>query len=172
MRKSVKASSGIKALKEDLIFTGQLPDVKGLKRELRKRGELPPKQLLKRLAGQDEPMPPSNVSTKKSDEPITPVEYGGLQAAFDYLNIKLFDGTLPNVFITYQRRSHSGGYFSPDRFTSRAGVGAHHEIVGQAGFHGHLRRVQPMAVSCRIGKRRRLCIVRSTSRRMMGVKEG
>ena len=73
----------------------------------------------------------SIVPTKKAVDPIaiTPVEYGGLQAAFDYLNTKLFSGKLPNVFITYQRRSHSGGYFSPDRFTSRAGDTAHHEIA-------------------------------------------
>ena len=31
---------------------------------------------------------------------ITPIEYGGLQAAFDYLNAVLFEGKLPNVFIT------------------------------------------------------------------------
>jgi hypothetical protein len=83
--------------------------------------------------------PRSNVPTKKTDEPsaITPVEYGGLQTAFDYLNRVLFDGTLPNVFITYQRRAHSGGYFSPARFSNRAGAGAHHEIaLNPDGFVG------------------------------------
>jgi predicted SprT family Zn-dependent metalloprotease len=82
---------------------------------------------------------PSNVRTKKPANPaaITPVEYGGLQAAFSFLNEKLFDGALPNVFITYQRRAHSGGYFSPDRFTSRAGTGEHHEIaLNPDGFVG------------------------------------
>jgi predicted SprT family Zn-dependent metalloprotease len=74
---------------------------------------------------------------KTTDGPITPVEYGGLQAAFDYLNAKLFDGTLPNVFITYQRRAHSGGYFSPDRFASRVNESGHHEIaLNPDGFIG------------------------------------
>jgi predicted SprT family Zn-dependent metalloprotease len=68
---------------------------------------------------------------------ITPIEYGGLQDAFDYLNSTLFDGTLPNVFITYQRRAHSGGYFSPARFANRLGDGQHHEIaLNPDGFLG------------------------------------
>lgn len=68
---------------------------------------------------------------------ITPIEYGGLQEAFDYLNGKLFAGALPDVFITYQRRAHSGGYFSPDRFASRFGKSEHHEIaLNPDGFVG------------------------------------
>ena len=35
---------------------------------------------------------------------ITPVEYGGLQEAFDYLNRTLFDAcALPNAMLAYQR---------------------------------------------------------------------
>jgi SprT-like family len=67
----------------------------------------------------------------QADEPlpITPLEYGGLQSAFAFLNAKLFDGALPNVVLTYQRKAKSGGYFSPDRFTRR-GVGEReHEIA-------------------------------------------
>ena len=45
----------------------------------------------------------STVRTKKTDDPgaITTVEYGGVQAAFDHFNKTLFDGKLPDVFITY-----------------------------------------------------------------------
>src|SRR5262252_9445660 len=50
---------------------------------------------------------------------ITPVEYGGLQQAYDHFNKELFDGALPDVFITYQRKAHSAGYFAPDRFSAR-----------------------------------------------------
>ena len=91
----------------------------------------------------------SNVRTKKADDPvavapvekadppITVAEYSGLQQAFDFLNIMLFDGALPNVVILLQRRSHSGGHFSPDRFTSRAGAGGYHEIsLNPDGFKG------------------------------------
>jgi hypothetical protein len=52
---------------------------------------------------------------------ITPVEYSGLQDAFDHFNRELFDGSLPDVFITYQRKAHSHGYFSADRFSGRDG---------------------------------------------------
>jgi hypothetical protein len=38
--------------------------------------------------------------------PITPAEYSGLQEAYDHFNKELFDGSLPDVFITYQRHAH------------------------------------------------------------------
>ena len=38
---------------------------------------------------------------------ITPVEYGGLQQAYDHFNKELFGGSLSDLFITYQRRSHT-----------------------------------------------------------------
>ena len=55
---------------------------------------------------------------RKADQPvaITPIEYGGLQEAYDHFNAALFEGGLPDVFITYQRKANSFGYFSPDRF--------------------------------------------------------
>jgi predicted SprT family Zn-dependent metalloprotease len=62
--------------------------------------------------------------------PITPLEYGGLQQAFDHFNAELFaDAVLPNVFITYQRRAHSSGYFAADRFSDRSGKTAEHELA-------------------------------------------
>lgn len=60
---------------------------------------------------------------------ITPIEYGGLQAAFDHFNHTLFEGALPDVFITYQRKAHSFGYFSPDRFSGRIGTFGKHELA-------------------------------------------
>lgn len=67
--------------------------------------------------------PRSNVRTKKADDPvaITTIEYGGLQAAFDHLNRVLFDGKLPDAFITYQRKPHMRGHFSDDRYSARVG---------------------------------------------------
>jgi SprT-like family len=82
---------------------------------------------------------PSIVPPKKPDEPvaITTLEYNGLQAAFSFLNDKLFDGALKNVVILLQRRAHSGGHFSPDRFSRRAGEGEYHEIsLNPDGFVG------------------------------------
>jgi predicted SprT family Zn-dependent metalloprotease len=69
---------------------------------------------------------------------ITPVEYGGLQQAYDHFNAALFDGTLPDVFITYQRRANSRGYFAPNRFSERGGdgVGEHELALNPDGFLG------------------------------------
>jgi hypothetical protein len=69
---------------------------------------------------------------------ITPTEYTGLQAAFDHLNTALFNGKLPDVFITYQRRAHSGGYFGANRFAERGGKpDQQHEIaLNPDGFVG------------------------------------
>ena len=60
---------------------------------------------------------------------ITPIEYGGLQEAYDYFNKALFGGALPDVFITYQRRAHSRGYFSADRFSGRGAKFGRHELA-------------------------------------------
>jgi hypothetical protein len=81
---------------------------------------------------------PSRKTTKKSrsyertaDQPIaiTPLEYGGLQEAYDFFNVILFDGALPDVFITYQRRANSAGYFAPDRFSGRIEKFGRHELA-------------------------------------------
>jgi SprT-like family protein len=67
----------------------------------------------------------------KADQPtaITPIEYGGLQEAFEHFNKELFGSALPDVFITYQRKAHSFGYFSPDRFSGRIGKWGKHELA-------------------------------------------
>jgi len=68
---------------------------------------------------------------RAADQPvaITPVEYSGLQEAYDHFNRELFDGQLPDVFITYQRKANSYGYFSPDRFTGRVDKTGRHELA-------------------------------------------
>jgi predicted SprT family Zn-dependent metalloprotease len=75
---------------------------------------------------------------KKRAAAITPVEYGGLQTAFDHFNALLFKGALQDVMIVYQRRAHSFGHFAPDRFAVRA---EHHRkqhelSLNPDGFHG------------------------------------
>ena len=68
---------------------------------------------------------------RSSDKPLamTPVEYSGLQAAYDHFNAALFDRTLPDVFITYQRKANSVGHFSPDRFSGRIENFGRHELA-------------------------------------------
>jgi hypothetical protein len=66
---------------------------------------------------------------KPQHQAITPIEYGGLQEAFDHFNAKLFEGALPDVFITYQRKANSVGYFSPDRFSGRVDRFGKHELA-------------------------------------------
>jgi predicted SprT family Zn-dependent metalloprotease len=73
------------------------------------------------------------------DQPIaiTPVEYSGLQEAYDHFNRELFDGKLPDVFITYQRKARSYGHFSPNRFAGRtAEFGKHELALNPDGFIG------------------------------------
>jgi len=60
---------------------------------------------------------------------ITPVEYGGLQKAFDHFNRALFEIGQPDVFITYQRKAHSRGYFSADQFSGRSAEFGKHELA-------------------------------------------
>jgi hypothetical protein len=62
-------------------------------------------------------------------EAITPIEYSGLQEAYDHFNAALFESGLPDVFITYQRHAHSKGYFSADRFSGRSYEFARHELA-------------------------------------------
>jgi hypothetical protein len=72
----------------------------------------------------------SKKSSRQSyDRAITPVEYTGLQKAYDHFNAELFGETLPDVFITYQRKAHSRGYFSADRFAGRNGRFGKHELA-------------------------------------------
>jgi hypothetical protein len=69
---------------------------------------------------------------------LTPVEYTGLQAAYDHFNAALFDRGLPDVFITYQRKANSHGYFSPDRFSGRVEKFGRHELaLNPDAFIGH-----------------------------------
>jgi hypothetical protein len=74
---------------------------------------------------------PNRSYERKIGEPIaiTPVEYGGLQKAFDHFNAVLFEGELPDVFITYQRHAHSRGHFSADRFSGRVDESGRHELA-------------------------------------------
>jgi hypothetical protein len=60
---------------------------------------------------------------------FTPIEYGGLQDAFEHFSLALFDNALPDVFITYQRKADSAGYSSPDRFSGRVGKFGKHELA-------------------------------------------
>jgi predicted SprT family Zn-dependent metalloprotease len=68
---------------------------------------------------------------------ITPIEYGGLQAAFDFFNATLFAKTMPDCFIVYQRKANSAGYFAADRYAGRIGQFGKHELaLNPDGFIG------------------------------------
>jgi hypothetical protein len=79
----------------------------------------------------------SSKSYERKPVAITPVEYGGLQAAYDHFNKELFGGELPDVMIVLQRKSHSGGHFAPNRFAGRSAHFAKHELsLNPDGFVG------------------------------------
>jgi hypothetical protein len=91
------------------------------------------------FTGEESPMPRRRSYERNVDQPIaiTPVEYGGLQEAYDHFNRELFAGELPDVFITYQRKANSRGYFSPDRFSGRGiEFGKHELALNPDGFIG------------------------------------
>ena len=50
-----------------------------------------------------------------------PIEAECIQEAFDYLNQSLFAGALPDVFIRYETKANSDGYYSPNGFSGRSG---------------------------------------------------
>ena len=79
----------------------------------------------------------TNQSYEPTSDAITPVEYGGLQRAFDHLNTALFGSALPDCLLTLQRRANSGGHFGADRFSERGGTKREHEInLNPDGFVG------------------------------------
>jgi hypothetical protein len=50
---------------------------------------------------------------------ITATEYREFQDAFNWFNVHLFDGSLPEALVTLQRKARARGYFSENRFTNR-----------------------------------------------------
>lgn len=54
-----------------------------------------------------------------TDEQLSGRQYSVLQRAFDFFNVRLFTGELPQVLLTLHRHKNSLGYFSPERFTLR-----------------------------------------------------
>jgi len=51
----------------------------------------------------------------------TKTTYPELEQAYDLFNRELFDGALPVVLITLQRKANSIGYFAPARFANQRG---------------------------------------------------
>jgi SprT-like family len=60
---------------------------------------------------------------------ITQTEYITFQTAYDFFNVELFSGSLPNVLITLQRHSKAYGFLSPDKFIGRSEETATHELA-------------------------------------------
>lgn len=65
---------------------------------------------------------------------LTSREYTGVEQAFAFLNERLFGGTLPDLLITYQRKSGTCGYYSPGRFEYRRGHGRVPELALNPAF--------------------------------------
>jgi hypothetical protein len=87
--------------------------------------------------------------TQARETRITPEAYGTLQDAYELLNARLWDGRLPDLLITLQRRRGYGGYFGAQRFRERgsdpAGSGppageAHEIALNPDGFVGQTDR--------------------------------
>ncbi len=63
------------------------------------------------------------VGTPPTAEPTAEL-YPELQRAYRHFNDRLFDGKLPPVLITLQRKHNTPGYWSPNRFADKQGVRA------------------------------------------------
>ena len=66
-------------------------------------------------------MPDTNQPTRR--------QYGELDAAYDFFNQQLFDGTLPRCLITMQRRANASGFFHGCRFVDQDGADVRDEIA-------------------------------------------
>lgn len=60
---------------------------------------------------------------------ITSKQYHTLDDALEYLNKKLFDGKLPDAFITFQRKPRMAGYHHFERLSNREDGGKVTEIA-------------------------------------------
>jgi SprT-like family len=67
--------------------------------------------------------------TPRRPDPITPAQYRAIQEAYDFMNRRLFDGTLPDVLVTLQRKARSRGYFAAERFAGRRDASKVHEMA-------------------------------------------
>jgi hypothetical protein len=67
--------------------------------------------------------------TASPTDPITPAQYRAFQAAYDFLNTQLFEGSLPDVLVTLQRQANSRGYFAAERFAGRVDETTVHELA-------------------------------------------
>lgn len=51
----------------------------------------------------------------RTSDRITVVENTAIQQAIDFLNREFFDGRLPDVFVRYETRANSDGFYTPKR---------------------------------------------------------
>ena len=68
--------------------------------------------------------------------------YNELQEAYDYFNIRLFNGELPNCLLTLQRKSgRVYGFFAPERFSNAVGNSKTDELAMNP-MHFHKRSIE------------------------------
>lgn len=69
--------------------------------------------------------------------------YESLDIAFDFFNKHLFDGELPDVMFTVQRKKGVLGYFAPDRWGNQGGQECH-EIAMNPSYVANSRLIEVM----------------------------
>jgi hypothetical protein len=60
-------------------------------------------------------------SYERTPTAITVVENTAIQQAVDFFNKEFFDGKLPDVFVRYETRANSDGFYTPSGFSARDG---------------------------------------------------
>jgi hypothetical protein len=60
-------------------------------------------------------------SYERTPTAITVVENTAIQQAIDFFNEEFFTGELPDVFVRYETRANSDGFYTPSGFSARDG---------------------------------------------------
>src|SRR5262249_44060185 len=126
-------NKAIEQLKRDMRSQGLLPrSMREVATHFRKTGEILPPY---------DQRPPESVVGKTAKpaayEHITTCEAESLQEAFTYLNRKLFDGKLPDVFLRYVTKANSDGFYPPKGFSGgRAKLGRDAITLNSSRFVG------------------------------------
>lgn len=74
------------------------------------------------------------MSTSTTPCPPTEELYKQLSFAYEFFNVSLFEGKLPQTVITVQRDRNTMGYFSPLRWSNQIGAKAHEIALNPAYF--------------------------------------
>lgn len=79
--------------------------------------------------------------TKRNDDAApTSSQFEAFQRMFDYFNVALFDGKLPQVLLNFSRHANTLGFFAPERWEREGDKVAHEISLNPAYLKGRSQR--------------------------------